>query len=171
MRLINNCIKYDLYGANATIYVGGYGTHGTKYGLNVTILALLTCFICGVYFILEMFDTKKVNSFSSVINPSKPLSINFTSEIFYFGFAIQDPVTYDFILDESIYTVKGSYKIATKGINGSFVWETYPVELEPCQIHKFPQRYQKLFEKRDVNNMYCVKNFTYNKYRRNFSSR
>ena len=42
-----------------------------------------------------------------------------------------------------------------------FQWDIYPVELEICQLTKFPKSYQELFKKKNLNNMYCVKNFNY----------
>ena len=100
-----------------------------------------------------------------ILNPSaaKLLQNTFhkSSDRFYFGFAIQDPKTYEFILDESIYTIDSMYKIATRQEDGTIKWESYPVELESCELTKFPKSYQEMFAKRKVENMYCVKNFTY----------
>ena len=154
--------EFDMFGATPTFYIDKKKKSGTICGLLITILAFFSYFACGIYYISDIFDKSNVKSYISVRNPSNPLSINFTSDKFYFGFAIQDPVTYDFILDESIYYVNAFYKIATRQEDGNFAWEVEPVELEPCQSSKFNSRYQELFEKRNVNNLYCIKNFTYN---------
>lgn len=154
--------EYDMFGRGPTLYIESKEMFGTIFGLIITILALISYFVCGIYFVLEMFDKSNVNSFTSVQNPTKPLSINFTSDKFYFGFAIQDPYTYDFVLDESIYYVSASYKVGTRLKNGTLQWKVYPVDLETCKISKFNQKYTKLFEKRDLNNLYCITNFSYN---------
>lgn len=153
--------EYDMFGREPCLYIGGQDYYGTMFGLLITIITIITICICSGYFMLEMFDTKNVNSFTSVQNPSIPLGINFTSEQFYFGFAIQDPNTYEFILDESIYTVNAVYKIATRQNDGSIKWESTKVDLEPCVLSKFNIKYQEMFSKRNVETMYCVKNFTY----------
>ena len=141
-----------MYGEEPSLYIGGQDYYGTFFGLITTIISLISYFICSVYFILEMLDTSNVSSFTSVQNPSTPLSINFTSNKFYFTFSLQDPKTYDTILDESIYTVKAEYKIATRNNNGTIQWENSPIEIEPCQLSKFNKKYQSLFEKRNLEN-------------------
>ena len=162
MKYLNSLKEYDMYGKEPSLYIGGQDYYGTFFGLITTIISLISYFICSVYFILEMLDTSNVSSFTSVQNPSTPLSINFTSNKFYFTFSLQDPKTYDTILDESIYTVKAEYKIATRNNNGTIQWENSPIEIEPCQLSKFNKKYQSLFEKRNLETQYCVKNFTYN---------
>ena len=91
MKYLKSFIEYDMFGSSPTLYIEGKESFGTIFGLIITILALISYFVCGIYFVLEMFDKSNVNSFTSVQNPTKPLSINFTSDKFYFGFAIQDP--------------------------------------------------------------------------------
>ena len=108
-----------------------------------------------------MFDKSNFTTVISTINPKDPLSINFTNEFFYFGMALEDPVTYDFVLNESIYTVNATYRRGARDSNGITQWEEYPVELESCKLEKFPTKYQDLFRKKNLKNMYCVKNFTY----------
>ena len=65
-----------------------------------------------------MFDKSNFTTVISTINPKDPLSINFTNEFFYFGMALEDPVTYDFVLDESIYTVNATYRRGARDSNG-----------------------------------------------------
>lgn len=154
--------EYDMFGTTPTFYFNKKKKNGTIFGLLVTMLALFSYFTCGIYYISEMFDKSNVKSYTSVRNPTNPLSINFTSDKFYFGFAIQDPITYDFVRDESIYHVKASYKVATRQEDGNLAWEIEPVELEPCQLTKFNNKYKELFEKKNVTNLYCIKNFNYN---------
>ena len=161
MKYINSLKEFDMFGREPCLYIGGQDYYGTIFGLIITIIAIIAYCACSGYFILEMFNTQNVSSFTSVQNPSIPLGINFTSEQFYFGFAIQDPNTYEFVLDESIYTVDAVYKIATRQNDGSIKWEIYPVDLEPCELTKFNKKYQEMFSKRNVETMYCVSNFTY----------
>ena len=103
MKYINFLKEYDMFGREPSLYIGGHKYYGTFFGLLITIIAIIAYCICSGYFILEMFNTKTVSSFTSVQNPSVPLSINFTSDKFYFTFAFEDPHTYLTVLDESIY--------------------------------------------------------------------
>lgn len=162
MKYLTPFKEYDMFGKEPTLYIAGQDYYGTFFGLFTTIIAILAYCVCSGYFIIEMFDKQNVSSFTSVQNPTVPLSINFTSDKFYFTFAIEDPITYDTVLDESIYTVDAVYKIATRQNDGNLKWESYPVELEPCQLSKFNKKYQTMFSKRNVQHKYCIKNFTYN---------
>lgn len=161
MKKLYNLIEYDMFGKQPTWYIGGQAFYGTIFGLIISIFALLTICVCSLYFIIEMFDTKNVNSYTSVDNPAEPLSIQLTSDKFYLALALEDPKTYNFIFDESIYTITAEYRVATREQNGTISWIEEPVELAPCEIEKFPKNYQTIFSTRSVNHMYCVKFLNY----------
>lgn len=161
MKKVSQLKEYDMFGREPCLYIGGKDFYGTGFGLLISIIAMIAMCVCSLYFIIEMFDTQNVSSFTSVQNPSKPLAINFTSDKFYFGLAIQDPITYDFVLDETIYRIEASYKVATRKEDGLLAWEETPVEIEPCVLDKFNSKYREIFEKRNVQKMYCVKNFNH----------
>ena len=108
-----------------------------------------------------MFDTKNVISYTSVQHPSTPLSVHFTSDKFYLGISIEDPKTYEYIIDESIYYIEAHYKVGTRLNDGSLEWKETPIELEPCHLEKFHTKYQTIFSKRALSNMYCIKNFNH----------
>lgn len=161
MKKLTCLLDFDMFGTVPSLYIGGKDFYATTFGFFISVLVLLGIGVCSIYFIIEMFDTQNVTSFTSVQNPSTPLAINFTSDKFYFGLGIQDPETYEFILDESIYSIKATYKVAEREKNGTLTWKESPVEIEPCQLGNFPQNYRELFSRRSVEKMYCVKNFEY----------
>lgn len=162
MRLSEHFFNFDLFGFKPFFYINGNKYYSTLYGFTVTIFCII-CFIATfIYFFIDMFNRNNFTIVTSTVNPEKPLSINFTSEKFYLGLGIQDPITYDFILDESIYWVEAVYKKASRLSNGSLKWEEEPVEIEECQLEKFPYKYKDLFKKRSVKNLYCIKNLSYN---------
>ena len=152
----------DVFGFKPFLYVKGKKYYTTFYGFIVSFICFASILSISLYFLVQMFDKSNFSSVFSTINPEIPLSINFTNDKFYFGIALEDPITYDFVLDESIYHLEASYKRGVRQVDGSVKWEDHPVELEKCELNKFPKRYQSLFVKRNLNHMYCVKNFTYN---------
>lgn len=48
--------EYDLFGRNPSLYIEGRELFGTPFGLILTLVALVCYLVCGIYFILEMFD-------------------------------------------------------------------------------------------------------------------
>ena len=161
MRLGDHFFNFDLYGFKPFFYINGNKYYSTLYGFIVTIFCLICFIVVCIYFLIDMFNRNNFTIVTSTINPEKPLSITFSNETFYLGLGIQDPITYDFILDESIYWVEAVYKKASRLSNGSLQWEEEPVEVEECQLEKFPNKYRDLFTKRSVKNLYCVKNLKY----------
>ena len=99
MKKLTCLLDFDMFGTVPSLYIGGKDFYATTFGFFISVLVLLGIGVCSIYFIIEMFDTQNVTSFTSVQNPSTPLAINFTSDKFYFGLGIQDPETYEFILD------------------------------------------------------------------------
>lgn len=126
MRLIESLFEYDMFSKEPNLCIRGKRYYGTLFGFIITIITILICVICGAYFIYEMFDTKNVSSVTSGKHPSNPLSINFTSDKFYFTFELEDPNTYVNVFDKSIYTVNGFYKIDIRHEDGNITWESYP---------------------------------------------
>ena len=151
----------DFYSFKPFFYINGKKYYSTFFSVIISFICFSAIFAFIIYFLVDMFDKSNFTTVISTINPKDPLSINFTNEFFYFGMALEDPVTYDFVLNESIYTVNATYRRGARDSNGITQWEEYPVELESCKLEKFPTKYQDLFRKKNLKNMYCVKNFTY----------
>ena len=107
----------------------------------------------------------------SNINPEKPESIHLTNENFYLGFAIENPETYDTILDETIYYPKAYFKKAER-YNGNWNWANKTLELEPSKLDKFGSKYKQIFARKYLGLHYCFKemnetlegHFSYDKY-------
>ena len=92
----------------------------------------------------------------SNINPEKPDFIHLTNENFYLGFAIEDPKTYDTILDESIYYPKAYFKTG-KRKGKEWIWTNKTLELEPCKLDKFGSKYKTIFARKYLGLHYCFK--------------
>ena len=86
----------------------------------------------------------------------EPQTINITNDIFYTGFALEDPSTYDPFIDETIYYPKAYFKTAKrKGSNWD--WEVINLDLEICKLDKFGSFYRDVFKNKDLNTLYCFK--------------
>ena len=57
-----------------------------------------------------MFQRYDVTFYDTFLYEDKPPSIQLSNELFYGGFALEDPKTYDSFIDEGIYYPKPSTK-------------------------------------------------------------
>ena len=107
----------------------------------------------------------------SNINPENPDSIHLTNENFYLGFSIEDPTSYDSILDERIYIPTAYFKKAIRE-GQKWKWDIKELVLGPCNIEKFGSKYRDKFKKKYINLHYCFKemnetlegHYSYDKY-------
>ena len=79
------------------------------------------------------------------------------SDLLYFAFAVEKPITADRFIDETIYTVKAIFYDNVKNENGTFERiESRDLKVEKCKQEKFGEDYQYLFKEGEFNNSYCL---------------
>ena len=149
---------FDIYGYSPYLFIGGYKRNGSFLGLLSTLLSIMVGWLISSYFILEFLNKKKFTVITSETNPEGIDSIKLTKNTFYFSFYLQDPISYEPIIDESIYYPKVYYKIAKRNEKEGFIWIQKPLEYGKCELNDFDENYQKLFMNYNLENMYCIKN-------------
>ena len=79
---------------------------------------------------------------------------------FYFTIEIQDPFSYNAIMNERIFYPKAYYKKAIRNNinNSTFNWTIKELEISNCNINDFNINYQHLFLNHPLNQTYCIKN-------------
>ena len=158
---IRECIKdYDLFGKEPDLYYKGKSKKTSWIGRFFTELYLLSYFSFLIYKIIILIRKNDVTFYDTFTYSSEPPKIKVTNENFYGGFALEDPVTYDVFIDESIYIPKASFKRAEKK-GDKFQWKIVDLELERCKIEKFGSSFQEKFKSKSLNNLYCFKNMDF----------
>jgi len=108
------------------------------------------------YFIIRMDNKRDVTFYDTFHYNEKPPSINLNQDNFYGGFALENPMTYDPFIDETIYYPRAYFKKGKR--NGDkWNWEIKEFELERCKIEKFGKSFQDKFNKNVLDNLYCFK--------------
>lgn len=152
--------QIDIFGKEPQFYYKRREKKKSNIGSIFTILFATIYIGLLIYKIIRMI-TKKDGVFTdSNINPEKPDSILLNNEIFYLGFAIEDPITYDTILDERIYYPRAFFKRGERA-GEEWIWEVKEVELERCKLEKFGSKYKEIFAKKHLNLHYCFKDMNY----------
>jgi hypothetical protein len=124
----------------------------------ITILLSIFSFF---FFFLLFIDDKSPRLLFSITNIFDPPLTKLNLDNFGFGFSLQDPITYDQFIDESIYYPLVFQMTGTrvnKGNETVFEWSVIPMELERCTINKFPISYHDIMKDLPFNEYYCMKN-------------
>ena len=152
--------EIDMFGKEPEFYYKGRPKKTSWMGRILSILFVLIYFAFLLYKVIRMWQKKDVTFYDTFTYVKEPSKVKITKENFYGGFALEDPVTYDTFIDESIYIPKAYFKRAEKK-GDIFNWDVIELELEPCRLEKFGSNYQDKFKSKDLNNLYCIKNMDF----------
>ena len=162
MDLKNNLLYFDIYSKTATFYYNNQEKIGSRFGLALTIVHVMAAFIITVYYFLIAIQKKEMKVYDSSIYAQDMPTINIDSNKLYFAFGLEDPITSNRYIDETIYYPQILFIDRIK-INGEFqTIEKRELEYDRCREEDFGQNYQHFLTKGELNNSYCLKNFDYN---------
>ena len=148
--------NFDMFDKPINLYYKGNQKNHTYLGSLMTIIYGLIYFLFFLYKVVNMFKRTDVIFYDTFAYINEPQIINITNDIFYGGFALEDPSTYDPFIDETIYYPKAYFKTAKR--NGSnWDWEVINLNLEICKLEKFGSFYRDTFKNKDLNTLYCFK--------------
>ena len=148
--------NFDMFDKTINLYYKGNQKSHTYLGSLMTITFGLIYFLFFLYKVVNMFKRTDVIFYDTYAYINEPQIINITNDIFYGGFALEDPSTYDPFIDETIYYPKAYFKTAKR--NGSnWDWEVINLNLEICKLEKFGSFYRDTFKNKDLNLLYCFK--------------
>ena len=157
-----NYLKFDIYSKRATFFFNNQEKIGSKFGLFLTILYILTSLFIFIFYLIQIFERKDIKIYNSNIYTQEMPILNIDSNLLYFAFGLEDPITSNRYIDESIYYPQILYIDRIK-INGEFKTITKKIlEHERCKDINFGNNYQHFFLKGEINNSYCLKDFNYN---------
>ena len=147
---------FDLFGKKPKLFYKGKEKKTTYFGSIVSILYFIIYLTFLIYKLNRMLNKTDVTFYDTFEYLENPPSIKLFSDIFYAGFALEHPITYDPFIDEGIYYPRAFFKNAKR--NGD-KWkiESKEVELERCKIEKFGKDFQDKLIHNSLDNLYCFK--------------
>ena len=145
-----------MFGKEPELYYKGRSKKTSWIGRIFTILFVLMYLGLIIYKMIRMFQRNDMTFYDTFLYEDKPPSIQLSNEIFYGGFAIEDPKTYDSFIDEGIYYPKAYFKRAERK-GEEFEWDIRELELEKCKLEKFGSKFRDTFKKKALDNYYCFK--------------
>ena len=144
----------DLFAKNPELYFKRKSQKSTTIGRVFTIIyiSLYTAFF--VYKVIRMYLKIDVSFFQTETFTGEIPSLNLNNDLFYGGFALQDPATGQTFIDEEIYYPIAIFRMGKK-VDNNWKWEDRIIGVEQCKIEKFGTKYRDIFSDK-LDNLYCL---------------
>ena len=146
----------DMFGKEPELYYNCRPKKTSWIGRIFSVSFVLVYFAFFLYKLIRMLKKTDVTFYDTFTYAPEPPSVPITHDNFYVAFALEDPITYDAFVNDSIYQVKGYFKRAEKKGN-EFEWNVKELEIERCKLEKFGKSYHQIFKNIPVENFYCFK--------------
>lgn len=157
-----NILNFDIFAKRASFFYNNQEKIGSFFGLSLTLLYVIASIILFIYHIIITMRRQEIKVFDSTLYAQEMPIIELDKENFNFAFGLEDPVTLNRFVDETIYIPEVAYIDRVK-INGDFVTKTNKVlPLEKCRQENFGDKYKHLLLEGELSNSYCLKDYNYN---------
>ena len=157
-----NFLNLDIYAKRTGFFFNNQERIGSYFGLFLTALYVVVSIVLFIYNLIAAIQRREIKVYDSTLYSQEMPLIHLDKEHFYFAFGLEDPITLNRFVDESIYKPEVVFIDRIKN-NGEF--ETVVKEelsLEKCDVKNFGNNYQHLFVEGELKNSYCLKDFNYN---------
>ncbi|EAS04697.3 small GTP-binding domain protein (macronuclear) [Tetrahymena thermophila SB210] len=154
--------KIDLFGSKINLRFNGAQTYQSNIGSLITIfiIGVIIARLISIFLIAIQRNNPTVIFTERQVND--PALFEATSKSFPMAFAMQDPVTKNYYIDESIYTVQAQLQQKFTTFNSSTqqnqtTWKYTDIILQRCTSQNFqnPNNLQ-YFISSNYTNMYCL---------------
>ena len=162
MELIVNYSNFDMYSKKLGFYFKNQEKVGSYFGFFLSLVYVVVSLILFFSQLIKVIKREELNVYDSTIYAQEMPSINVDVNQLYFAFGLEDPLTSNRFIDEGIYIPKVAFVEKVKINDELITVNTTNLPLEICKESNFGENYQHLFTKNELNNSYCLKNFTYN---------
>ena len=157
-----NFLSLDIYAKRACFFFNNQERIGSYFGLFLTVLYVIASIVLFIYYLILTIERKEIKVYDSTLYAQEMPYIELDKNSFYFAFGLEDPVTLNRFVDETIYKAEVVFIDRVK-INGEFVTIARDtLALEKCKVENFGKNYQHLFIEGELKNSYCLKDFDYN---------
>ena len=150
---------YDIYSKRIGFFYNNHEKIGSYFSLFLTVSYIIITLILFIFLLVRTIQRKEMKVYDSTIYSKDIPIIDINSNLIYFAFGLEDPITANRFVDETIYNVKIAYFDRIK-INGQFqTIERRDLDYELCKEEKFGENYKNLFMEGELNNSYCLKDY------------
>lgn len=159
---LNYYFNFDMYARSPNFYFKNHDRINTCFGTLLTLVYIIVSLTLFIYHSIITIQRKNFKVHDSTIYGQEMPFIDLNSNILYFAFGLEDPITMNRFIDDSIYIPKIVFVDKAK-INDELVTVYQQnLEIEKCKVINFGENYQHLFLEDELNNSYCLKKFEQN---------
>ena len=159
---LNYYFNFDMYARSPNFYFKNHDRINTYFGTLLTLVYIIVSLTLFIYHSIITIQRKNFKVHDSTIYGQEMPFIDLNSNILYFAFGLEDPLTMNRFIDDSIYIPKIVFVDKAK-INDELVTVYQQnLEIEKCKVINFGENYQHLFLEDELNNSYCLKKFEQN---------
>ena len=161
MELDFNYSYFDMYSKKLGFYFKNHDKIGSYFGIFLSMVYIIVSLVLFFSQIVNVIKRKELIVYDSTIYAQEMPSIKVDKNQLYFAFGLEEPLTSARFIDESIYVPKVAFVEKVKVDDELVTVKTTQLPLERCNQTNFGENYQHLFTENELNNSYCLKNFTY----------
>ena len=138
-------LDFDMYSNRTSFFFKKKEKIGSYFGLFLTIVYIIASISLLVYQIILAIQRRELKVYDTTIHAKDMPSITVDANQLYFAFALEDPLTSNRFIDNSIYVPKIVFIDKLK-INNEFATvDQKTLEYEKCNVENFGENYQQLF--------------------------
>ena len=160
MELRLNYSNFDIYSKKLGFYFKNQENVGSYLGLFLSLVFIIVSLSLFIAQIISISKRNELNVYDSTIYAQEMPSILVDKSQLYFAFGLEEPLTSNRFIDEGIYVPKVAFVEKVKVNDELVTVNTTQLPLERCNVENFGENYQHLFTQNELNNSYCLKNFT-----------
>jgi len=154
-----NIFDFDIYSKRISFYYNTKEKIGSFLGFVLTIIYVMSIIMLSFYYCIRLLKRKDIIIHDSTMYAQGIPNFDINQNLLYFAFGLEDPITNSRYIDETIY-LPIIYFIKMKKENGTLVTKNkIMLNVERCNVSKFGEKYESLFDQNELNNSYCLQNF------------
>ena len=140
--------------------IGNYYNLKEKISSNLSLVLTCTYIISSLMllfiYVIKVIRRADYRVFESAYFSEKVPEIKINNDLLYFAFGVEDPITTNTFIDESIYNIKVEYLdiIRKNGIWSAI--DQKSLSISKCNEKNFGLGYEKYFKNKHLNNSYCI---------------
>ena len=153
--------NYDLFSKQISLYFKGRGSYSTLFGKIATVIYIILYLIfLVIYSLLGILKKHGIFNSEDTVTTELP-NLTLSKNKLYFAYSLEDPMTFDNIRDDEIYYTEAYYKHAKR--EGEYwTWEEEKLEVGPCELEYFDEKYRNHFLLKPYKTFTCIKNINQN---------